>query len=105
MDPDEYFGDIVDDLAPQGVRPGRMFGRQALKFEDKVLAVYHRDDMVFKLGSGTPPHAEALSLAGAELFDPSGKGRPFKDWVKVPADHADRWADYASASLARHRKA
>ncbi|TQS45849.1 TfoX/Sxy family protein [Cryptosporangium phraense] len=103
MSPDEYFAEIVDDLAPEGVRPGKMFGRQALKFEDKVLAVYHRDDMVFKLGAGTPPHSEALALAGAELFDPSGKGRPFKDWVLVPVDHAERWASYAGASLSHLR--
>jgi hypothetical protein len=60
--------------------------------------------LAFRLGAGTDAHAEALALPGAELFDPSGKGRPFKDWVSVPVAHAGRWpglADDALAALAR----
>src|SRR5690348_3320873 len=100
MTPDEVFDDIVDDLAPEGVHPARMFGSRALKRENKVFAVVHSDDMVFRLGVGTPTHAEALACAGAELFDPSGKGRPFKDWVRVPAAHTGQWPAFARAALA-----
>jgi len=37
--------------------------------------------MVFKLTDKI--HADALSLDGSELFDPSGKKRPMKEWVQV----------------------
>ena len=40
--------------------------------------------MVFKLPDPAA-HAQALALDGAHLFDPGGKGQPFKEWVVVPA--------------------
>ena len=49
-----------------------------------------RGRMVLKL---TDPaiHARALSLPGAHLFDPSGRGEPFRQWVVVPPAQADEW--------------
>jgi TfoX/Sxy family transcriptional regulator of competence genes len=99
MTPDEQFDDLADDLVPEGVHTAKMFGSRALKHESKVFAVVHSDEMVFRLGAGTPVHAEAMALPGAELFDPSGKGRPFKDWVRVPADHLAHWPPFARAAL------
>ena len=45
-------------------------------------------------------HAQALALAGAHLFDPSGKGRPFKEWVVVPPTHAAQWPQFAESAVA-----
>ena len=42
----------------------------------------------------------AADLAGAQLFDPSGMGRPFKDWVEVPAVSAEAWPSIGEAALA-----
>jgi len=53
--------------------------------------------MVFKLP--LPQHSEALNLTGAQLFDPSGRGRPMKEWVVVPVEHASRWSEFARAAL------
>ncbi|GAA3395061.1 TfoX/Sxy family protein [Cryptosporangium minutisporangium] len=103
MTPDEHFDDIVDDLVPEGVHASKMFGSRALKLDRKVFAVVHSDDMVFRLGAGTPAHADALELAGAELFDPSGMQRPTKGWVVVPVDHVDRWPEFARAALGHLR--
>ncbi|MFG1927238.1 hypothetical protein [Cryptosporangium sp. NPDC048952] len=105
MTPDECFDDILDELAPEGVHTANMFGSRALKLETKVFAVVHSDDAVFRLGRGTPTHADALALDGAELFDPSGKGRAMKDWVRVPAEHTDQWLPFAVAALAFLRDA
>ncbi len=44
-------------------------------------------------------HKEALSLDGSQLFDPSGKKRPMKEWIQVSFDHNDKWANYAKAAL------
>ena len=38
-------------------------------------------------------------MPGAALFDPSGKHRPFKDWVAVPLAQSDRWSSLAVAAL------
>ena len=53
---------------------GTMMGMPCLKHGGKMFAGYHHGAMTFKLG--TPEHGQALALAGARLFDPSGPGRP-----------------------------
>jgi len=44
-------------------------------------------------------HERALALDGAHLFDPSGKGQPFKEWVVVPEAHAAEWEGFAQHAL------
>jgi hypothetical protein len=75
-----------------------MMGMPCVKARGKMVAGFTRGAMVFKL---TDPerHAEALALAGAHLFDPSGQGKPFRQWVVVPAAHADRWEHFAAHAL------
>lgn len=99
MTPDELFDTIADDLAPRGATAGAMFGKRALKVGGKAFACLKGDDLAFKLGDGTAAHAEALALSGAELFDPSGNHRPFKDWVAVPCTHAAQWPRLAESAL------
>ncbi len=43
-------------------------------------------------------HAEALALSDARLFDPMG-GRPMKEWIEVPVEHASLWLGFARAAL------
>src|SRR5258706_6166079 len=76
--------------------PSSMFGMPCLKTGSKAFAGFTEGAMVFKLGA--PEHAEALALAGAHLFDPMG-GRPMKEWVVVPAEHADPWLAPAPAPV------
>ncbi|MCX4626284.1 hypothetical protein [Streptomyces sp. NBC_01443] len=99
-DPDALFDHIAADLAPRGVTAGAMFGARALKAHGKVFACLNGDALAVKLGVGTPAHTEALSLPGVELFDPSGAGRPFKDWVALPTAQAGAWPHYAETGLA-----
>ncbi len=53
--------------------------------------------MVFKLFGEM--HREALSLDGSQLFDPSGKKRPMKEWVQVPFHYNDKWKKYAKEAM------
>ena len=76
---------------------GAMFGMPSLKCEGKAFAGYYQGAMVFKLRGEA--HAQALALAGAQLFDPSGRGRPMKEWVVIPAEHAARWAEFGRLAL------
>lgn len=76
----------------------KMFGMPCLKNElGKAFAGFTEGAMVFKLGA--PEHAQALALSGAHVFEPGGMGRPMKEWVVVPADHAGRWLGLAQAAL------
>ncbi|WP_067698894.1 hypothetical protein [Nocardia jejuensis] len=99
MGPDELFERFALDLAPRGVVAGAMFGKRALKAQGKAFACLKGDSIAFRLGDGTPAHGEALALPGAVLFDPSGGGRPFKDWVAIPHAHAHEWPRFADVAL------
>jgi hypothetical protein len=98
----EQYEDLCGDLIARrpGVERTKMMGMASVKCDGKLVAgfVAAEDAMAFKL---TDPgaHAEALALAGAHLFDPSGKGRPFKEWVVVPPVHASQWPQFAESAL------
>jgi hypothetical protein len=85
-------------IASLDAQPGMMFGMPCLKYHSKAFAGFAEDAMVFKLAG--PTHAAALALAGAHVFDPSGRGRPMRAWVVVPRAHTDRWPEFGRAALA-----
>ena len=93
------FDEIVEELAPQGVLPGALFGARSLTIDGTAFACLKGDQLAVRLGADSVAYAEALDLDGAGMFDPSGKGRPFKDWVAVPHDHVAEWSRLAAAGL------
>jgi hypothetical protein len=103
MSPDDLLDDIAADLAAAGATAGAMFGKRALKANGKAFACLKENDLAFRLGDGTPEHKAALDLPGARLFDPSGGGRPFKDWVAVSVERSDEWHRLARIALDRVR--
>jgi TfoX/Sxy family transcriptional regulator of competence genes len=100
MDPQERFDEIVDDvLARHGdVERAQMMGMPSLKRNGKLVAGFWKGTMAFKLPDSAE-REEALALEGAALFDPGERGRPFKEWVAVPAAHGDRWPELAEKAL------
>ncbi|WP_428541419.1 hypothetical protein [Profundibacter sp.] len=79
-----------------GAEQSQMFGKPCFKTGGKAFVAYFQDAMVFKLTGDA--HTRALALEGAQLFDPSGKGRAMKEWVQVPFAHKDLWPELASAA-------
>lgn len=74
----------------------QMFGKPCFKLDKKAFVCFFQNEMVFKLSNDA--HREALSLDGSQLFDPSGKGRPMKEWVQVSYAYKDRWEAFAQAA-------
>jgi hypothetical protein len=90
----EYEVVVSEMMATSPTTSGKMFGMPCLKNSNgKAFAGYFEGAMVFKLGGDS--HGEALALSGARLFDPSERGRPMKEWVVVPNEHASRWLEFA----------
>ena len=92
------YDDICDALTAwrPDVRRSSVFGMPCLKRSGRVIAGFTRPEggMVFKLTDlGT--HARALTIPGAHLFDPSGRGEHFRQWVVVPPARADEWESLA----------
>jgi hypothetical protein len=97
----ERFDALTRALSEKGVKPTNMFGKPALKdAAGRAFAALHAGALACRLGQGSEKHREALALRGAALFDPSGRGRPMRDWVSIPVVHADRWQEFAEAALA-----
>lgn len=84
--------------AIEGAVESKLFGKPCFKISGKPFVCFFQHAMVFKLTG--EHHSDALSLDGSELFDPSGKGRPMKEWVQVPEAYADRWPALAAAAFA-----
>ena len=103
MDARERYDDICDALTTwhDDVRRGVIFGMPCLKKGGRVVAGLPRSGsgMVFRLPDPAA-HARALALPGAHLFDPSGRGEPFRQWVVVPPEHADEWEPLTVEALA-----
>jgi len=93
----EYDAVVSEMLASSPATSGMMFGMPCLKNNGKAFAGFYQGAMVFKLGGSR--HAGALALSGARLFDPSSRGRPMKEWVEVPGEHASRWLELAQEAL------
>jgi hypothetical protein len=98
--PRERYDEIAEALTtwhPE-VRASKVFGMPCLKRSGRVVAGFTRDAMVFKL-TDPEAHTRALALPGAHLFDPSGRGEEFRQWVVVPASAAAEWDSLAYTAL------
>ena len=85
--------------AGQGVKQSeesQMFGKPCFKIKGKAFMCLFENCAVFKLGGDE--HADAISLSGAVLFDPSGKGRAMKEWVQLPYKHKGKWPTLAKTA-------
>ena len=94
MDARARYDEICDDLVAQNpeVELTQMMGMPAVKADGKLVAAGCARRTRWCSSSRDPAvHAAALALDGAHLFDPGGNGRPFKEWVVVPAAHASEW--------------
>jgi type I restriction-modification system DNA methylase subunit len=89
-----YQGRVFD---PQVVQ-AKWFGKPCINVNGKAFVVKFGPDLAFKLAGDD--HRQALQIEGAKLFDPRGKGNPFKEWVQVPAAQASTWLEIAKAAKA-----
>ena len=72
---------------------GQLFGKPCYKIGGKAFICFFEEEMVFKLSGDI--HTQALDLTGSQLFDPSKKNRPMKEWVQVSYIHEEKWLNFA----------
>ncbi len=97
--PQEYFEEIIAGFMVQdpAISAGNLFGKPCAKLDGKAFVAFFQDEMVFRLDAGRCQEIIAANTA-CRLFDPSGKGRPMKEWVQVPLGVLD-WEELANAAL------
>lgn len=80
-----------------GIQSGQMFGKPCLKVAAKAFVAQQNDVLAFKLSG--QDHGVAMAVPGAVLWDPSGKGRPMKEWVAIPSSENAGFRRFAEAAL------
>ena len=80
-----------------GATESQMFGKPCFMINGKAFTCLFNGMMVFKLADEARSHA--LAFEGAVLFDPSGRGRPMKEWVQVPFEHHSKWPELARTAF------
>jgi hypothetical protein len=101
----KLFEDLVDELLGiDGVTPpsgGSGFGRSAVRFNGKIVAMLVRGRLVFKLPAGRVD--ELVTDAAGVRFD-ANKGTPMKEWFSADPAAALDWSALAREALdfARH---
>jgi hypothetical protein len=87
----------------KGAEESQMFGKPCYKVKGKAFMCFFEKCLVVKLSGDA--HKEALSLDGAELFDPGKKGRAMKEWVQIPYNYSAKWEKFAKAAFDYIKKA
>lgn len=90
---------LIDELMQTvpDLQEGSLFGMPCIKANGKAVIGSFDGGVVFKLFGEA--HSKAVELHGSELFDPSEKGRPMKDWVVVTVEHKSEWIDLANHAI------
>ena len=99
----ERYDDIVDAVTtwhPE-CRASKVFGMPCVKRAGRVVFGLSRTGMVFKL-TDPETHDRALAVPGAHLFDPSGRGEVFRQWVVVPPERVDEWEPLAAEAVVQN---
>ena len=80
-------------LGDPAVSETQMMGMPSLKVGSKMFGGLRGDDLVVKIGRERVD--ELISSGRAMAFDPSGRGRPMKDWARLPPP-SDDWLTLAT---------
>jgi len=93
------FAAILDELTPRGVVEQLMFGQRGLMTGGHLFATTFHGGFAVRLLAGTPEFEAAISIDGARVWNPTRREKPFRDWVELPGNQVDVWADYALAAF------
>ena len=98
----KLYGEVVQALlSDPRVTEANMFGMPTLKVGGKAFAGLWDKQLVVKIG--LPRAQELLKTKAGRSFDPSGRGRPMKEWIaiKEPAAQArKKWLALAEEAKA-----
>jgi hypothetical protein len=98
--PEDRYEDLVDELVgADGVTPprgGGGFGRSALRFQNKIFAMFVRGRLVVKLPA---ERVEELIAAGEGVHFDANKGTPMREWLSLDPDSGRPWLALATEAL------
>lgn len=94
------FEQITAELTQQAeVILGKMMSSPGLKYNNRVFAFFHKEQMTFKLGDDFDPASWGLTDVGP--LSPFKTKPPLKGWLVVGSLHQDQWPTLAELALER----
>jgi len=85
----EEIAQILPDVAV-----GQLFGKPSIKLGKAHFVCGYQECLVVKIGREAIEKSTS-KYEHARLFDPSGKGRPMKDWLQLPQEYEEDWLKLA----------
>lgn len=73
---------------------GQLFGKPSVKLGKVHFICGYQGCLVVKIGKEAIENSRS-KYEHAQLFDPSGKGRPMKDWLQLPQEYEEDWLELA----------
>jgi hypothetical protein len=81
---------------------GKMMSSPGIKYENKVLAFFHENDMIFKLGKGFDPNS--VDLKAFKFLSPFKNKGPMKSWFQIPFSEKEKWEKLTELALENVKK-
>ena len=101
---EKLFNKIADEMAstiPKCER-GPMMSAPGIKYNGKVFAFFHEEEMTFKLGKDFDPVANDISYYS--YLSPFKNKPPMKAWFQIPEELSHRWEELAQLALEKMKK-
>ncbi|MDQ6637292.1 MAG: TfoX/Sxy family protein [Candidatus Dormibacteraeota bacterium] len=96
QEPPAYRAVVESLLSNPAVSEARMMGMPALKARGRLFGGLADGCLVVRIGRSRVD--ELVAMAHAEPFDPSGRGRPMRDWALV-RQSPEGWESLAHEAL------
>ena len=68
-----------------------------IQYKSKVIAFYHQDEMVIRLGKSAD--LESLGIKNPKFLNPFKNKPPMTGWVRFSYDDHERWEEFARIAL------
>ena len=101
MDKEEkLFEKISETLSGENksVTAGKMMSSPGIKFKNKIIAFYSKQEMIFRLGKAFQP--EKFKIKKYSLLSPFKSKPPLAGWFQVPYSENRKWEKLAREALA-----
>lgn len=72
---------------------GKWVRKPCLMVDRKAFLVFFNRDVALKLNE--KGIIETSEIEGAHLFDPHGRGDPFRQWIQIPVAQSSKWIELA----------
>lgn len=76
---------------------GKMMSSPGIKYQNKVFAFYHDQEMIFKLGKDFEP--ESAGVKNYSFLSPFKNKPPMAGWFKISYADSDKWESLARKAL------